>query len=267
MNDWVKRSIGIAGSKGYLDSLSRIYPAELPHRRPLNSEQRERIQQLHKKQNWRELLRFLLALIDEGHPFPFEHPYASIFYQHPQLIEKNPQVVRLLGKILLSKNTDEIIRGVERPPDLNRLYGVAFRKWLRETLPSRGYKLLKLEKIKDCEEPALLEGADKIVRRYVKTILKFDPGGRDFLIKIGETHIVGEARFLTRGGGSQNRDIREALTFVRKFKKRPKFTSIAILDGVAWFDNTYLKQLKALKKDEPALTALLLGDFLESLRK
>jgi len=266
VNPWVEKSIRLAESEGYLDKLAEIYPAQLPPRRPLNQWQREEIKRLHEARDWHSLLKFLFKLIDEGHPFPFEHPYASIFYQHPNLISKNPRTAALLGKILLSKEPGEIISGVERPPDLNRMYGPSFRRWLKKVLPQRGYKLLKEKAFRIHKGPALLDGADKTIRRYVKTVLGFDPGGRDFLIKIGDVHIVGEARFLTRGGGSQNRDIREALSFVKKFKSKRKFIPVAVLDGVVWFDKSYIEQLKELEEDEPAFTALLLEDFLESLK-
>ncbi|MGC8961707.1 MAG: hypothetical protein ACP5K1_04595, partial [Candidatus Bathyarchaeia archaeon] len=87
--------------------------------------------------------------------------------------------------------------------------------------------------------------------------------GRDLLFRTKDKFVVGEALFLSTYGGSQTRDLKETIEFVKKMKGR--IVAVGILDGIVWFDGRYIKLLSGLAGDEPVLTALLLKDFLESL--
>jgi len=41
-----------------------------------------------------------------------------------------------------------------------------------------------------------------------------------------------------------------------------RITAVGVLDGIIWFNRSYVKRLSDLEDDEPALTALLLEDIL-----
>lgn len=87
--------------------------------------------------------------------------------------------------------------------------------------------------------------------------------GRGFIAKVGDKFVIGEARFLSTSGGSQGRDVREAVSFAKD--KVGKVIKMAVLDGMVWFDKRMLAVPQSLEDDEPALSVLLLEDLLESL--
>ena len=105
---------------------------------------------------------------------------------------------------------------------------------------------------------------DKFGKNVAET---FGKRGRDLLVNIHGKYIVGEARFLSTPGGSQGRDLREALNFVKRVNNEialPNLIAVAILDGIMWFYNPYVRELRSLNSNEHALSSLLLKDFLDS---
>ena len=265
MNEWVKKSLELANSQGYLDRVSKIYPAQTLPVRPLNKQVKESIQTLHKQGDLEGLLKLLLKITKKGHPFPIEHPYASIFRQKPSLIEKNPLVFQELGKIILSMPFEDIVKGVERPIDINRVMGQAFYNWLRSYFPNRGMPILPEAEFISYRDGAFLDGRNASIIEFVARRLgRRLERGRDFLFKIGDIYIIGEARFLSTSGGSQTRDLNETIEFIKTTKGR--LIGVGVIDGIVWFNKSYIQKLSNLGDDEPALTVLLLEDFLKSFR-
>jgi len=265
MNEWVGRSVEIANSQGYLDKLSQIYPSTPLPRRPLNGQVKKDIISLHESSEAKELVKLLLKLTKYGHPFPIEHPYASIFRQKPKLIQQNPKTFEKLGEIILSMSVEDVIRGCERPIDINRVMGQAFHNWLRQYFPKHGIPILPERQFNSYNGRAFFDGKNARILNYVNQRLKLSlERGRDFLFKVGNKFVIGEARFLSTSGGSQTRDIIETREFIRSMKGQ--IIAVGVLDGIVWFNRRYVRLLSELKEDEPALTVLLLKDFLESLR-
>jgi hypothetical protein len=265
LNKWVKKSLEIAQSQNYLDRLSEIYPAEPLQRRPLEDDVKERIREVHERGDWKELLRIIFKQTKKGHPFPIEHPYASILRQKPKLLENNPEVTRTLGSMLLEMSIDDIFRGMERPIDINRVMGPAFHNWLRRYFPNQGIPVLPQHQFESYRSRAFLDAKNAGILKYLNEKFGYElDRGRDFLFKISDKFVVGEARFLSTSGGSQTRDLKETIDFVRKM--RGKVMAIGVVDGIVWFNRSYVKLLSSLTEDEPVLSALLLKDFLESLR-
>ena len=174
---------------------------------------------------------------------------------------------------------NKIIEGVERPTDINRIMGQMFRKWIRERLAKQGgFRLVPLSQFKTYSEReiTILDiSRDQMVTDFIKdeygkeVAKEFGEKGRDLLANVQGKYVVVEARFLSTPGGSQSRDLDEALSFVRRINNKialPNLIAAAALDGIMWFYNPYLNKLKALNLNEYALSALLLEDFLKSLR-
>ena len=265
MNKWVEKSIEIANAHGYLDKLSMIYPADVLPRRPLGNFDRQEIKSLYDAGDSKSLVRFLLGLTKRGHPFPIEHPYASIFRQKPQLIPENPAVFQKLEKIIMSMPLEDVIRGITRPIDLNRVMGQAFQNWLVKYFPDRGIPVLPLAQFRSYNDSAFLDGKDAKILDYVSRELGYSlTRGRDLLYKIDDRYVLGEARFLSTSGGSQSRDLNETIDFIKRIKG--KVSGIGIIDGIIWFNRSYVNRLSNLGSDEPALTVLLLEEFLKSFR-
>lgn len=265
MNRWVEKSLKIAKSYGYLDRLAEIYPATTLPRRSLGDEEREKLKLLHQKGDWKRLLQTLFKFTKEGHPFPIEHPYASILRQKPNLAQKNLGIFEKLGREMLSMSIEDLIRGCERPIDLNRVMGSAFFNWLGKYFLERGIPILPESEFDSYDSLCFLDARNAAILDYVKRKLGITlERGRDVLAKKGDRYVVGEARFLSTSGGSQTRDLRETIGFVRSLKG--KVSAIGVVDGIVWFNRSYVKMLSELADDEVVLTALLLKDFLETLR-
>ena len=261
----------LAEGQDYLLKVSQIYPATIPPRRPLDRRTREMIETLHKNRDGKRLLRLLLDLRRKGHPFPIEHPYVPLLGKRKEIFNKNPGMVKIVADILLDMSVDDIIKGCERPPDINRIMGQAFRRWLRSYFPTHGYPVLPELKFDTYPNSAILDATNRAIMEYVRRKLDIDLGkGRDILVKIVDAegnilYVVGEARFLSTSGGSQTRDLREVLSFVRETNEN--LIRIGVLDGVMWFDRSYLRMIRELEEGEYVLSAILLKDFLDWLRQ
>lgn len=268
MNVWAEKSIKIACAAGYLDELCKIYSPIPAADRPLSAEDKARIGTLHSKQKGMELVEFLLQLKRQKHPFPFEHPYISLLARKkPNLFKGNPRTVKAIGDMLLAMKPEFIIRGCERPADINRTMGPMFRNWLQSHFPSKGYAVVGRAEFHTAKGIAFLAGTDADIREYVNTKLGCDlTRGTDCLAKVATGRfVVAEARFLSTAGGSQDRDLRVTLDFATS--KAGETIRVALLDGIVWFHSRYLEEIAKLKESEYALSALLLEDFLQTLRE
>ncbi|MCK4368072.1 MAG: hypothetical protein KAV68_00140 [Dehalococcoidales bacterium] len=263
MNKWVQKSIDFTNAPGYLDRLTEIYPAIPTQRPPLPQSVKDKIEELIITNNSLEAIKLLVNL--KGYPFPLEHPYVPLLRAYPKLLEQNPNVVEQIGQILVSLGPAGAIEGCERPPDLNRQMGQRFKNWLRRHFTPRGYKFLPEHVFSNYQGKAFLDAGDTAITKYANKNLGCQiTRGRDFLFRVKDKFVIGEARFLSDSGGSQRRDVRETIDFAKDVMGN--IIKIAVLDGAPWFDNSMLSVIQSLEDDEPALSALLLEDFLESLR-
>ncbi len=205
MNIWVERSIKLARSTGYLDRLVSIYPPDLPSDRPLDDVTKRRIRELHGQGKGVELLKLLLDISRRGrNPFPIEHPYVPLLRrERDRLFDKNPGVVNMLAQTILSLPVERIIRGCERSADINRVMGSAFHSWLRSYFPKQGYPVLPESQFKTYRGIAFLDASNAQVMKYANRELGCNLSqGRDFLCKVLDRFVIGEARFLSTPGGS-----------------------------------------------------------------
>jgi len=192
-NEWVQKSIQIANSQGYLDKLCKVYPADVLPRRPLDDFDKQQIKLLYESKDSKGLINFLLGLTRRGHPFPIEHPYASIFRQNRDLVSKNPLVLQYLEKTIMSMNLEDIIRGCERSIDLNRVMGQAFQSWLKQHFSSKKVPFLPEVQFQNYKGVAFLDGKDAAILNFVNQKLGFAlERGRDFLYKFKNGFVVGE---------------------------------------------------------------------------
>lgn len=285
VNLWTMKTLKLAEEGDYLDKLLEIYPAGLPPERPLPEDIRKEIQELYEARRYEDLV---IRLLDLRHPFPVEHPYAALLRhldrsQRMSVIKNNPQIIKVLAKILASLGPDNIIRGVERPKDINRALGAAFRNWARNKfarapfrIVDESYQLLRCSRDK---EICIFIGSDVEIGSFVRERLRLkEPRkrffNRDILVNVQNTFILGEARFLSTPGGSQSRDLDNVLSFVETMKKISasarnrgiKVKGIALLDGIVWFYGDYVETIKrrAIGDDVVVMSALFLEEYLLS---
>ena len=84
----------------------------------------------------------------------------------------------------------------------------------------------------------------------------------DFVVKVNDRYVVGEAKFIGTEGGNQNRAFDDALKLASSSFK--KVATVAVLDGIVWIPDSGQMAKRLCNFGGNALTALLLDDFLAS---
>tara|TARA_B100000953_G_C17998114_1_gene414244 strand:- start:470 stop:1270 length:801 start_codon:yes stop_codon:yes gene_type:complete len=266
MNSWIKKSIELANGSNYLDNLSDVYPATTNQPRTLPTELKKKLKKLYDNKQDFELLNELLKL----KKFPIKDPYVSLLRNGGEAVMRsNPATVKRIVDTLRSmqrgnlKGFEAMIDGVEEPKELNRQMGTMFQAFF----PQLNYPIIPEYKFKSSANGiAILDGADSKLKSFAEQELDYSiDKGLDIIAKVDKKYVIGEAKFLTDFGGHQNAQFKDALTLVDDYDS-PKATAIAILDGVLWIKSKSKMFLTVSKKEKSILSALLLGEFLESLR-
>ena len=256
MNKWIQKSINLASSQGYLDKLFKIYPIELGGIRIAPDGIKNEIKKAFKTKNKVSLIKELLKLPK----FPIDDPYIASLRRHPFLLQKNPETIERISKKLFSMDIDAILELAGKPKSPSRQFGHSFKNWLR----ALDYPFLEEKEFKQFDSISFLKGSDKKLKKFAIKELKVRNlrKGIDFILRVKNKFVLGEAKFLTDYGGTQNNQFNDAIKVARITKD--KVIGIAILDGIIWFEsNAYMHQtIKSL--DGIALSALLLEEFIRT---
>jgi len=112
---------------------------------------------------------------------------------------------------------------------------------------------------------AFLDGSDKYLMKFSNRVLGTKlKKGLDFLLRVNDSFVIGEAKFLTDFGGHQNAQFNDAMTLLHH--RSGKAVKVAVLDGVVWIKGKN-KMHSAVKKEKgTVLSTLLLNDFIRSLK-
>lgn len=258
MNSWIKKSIELANSPKYLDKLYAVYPMDVGGIRKIPKSILERIEGAVKGKDKQGLVKLLLKELEL---FPIKDSYVAFLRRYPDAINTNPKTVERLGNRLLEMGYKGIIQASTQPKETNRQIGPLFRRWL----PSIGYPILEKEEFLKHRGIAFLEGSDKYLMEFCNKILgtKLEKG-LDFLLRVNDSFVIGEAKFLTDFGGHQNAQFNDALTLLHH--RKGKAMKVAVLDGVVWIKGRNKMHSTAKKEKGIALSALLLNDFIETLK-
>jgi len=280
LNPWTLKTWELAQKSNYLDKLLEIYPAELPPERPLPNNVKNQIVRLYQSEKYEDLVTLLISLKD--YPFPIEHPYAALLRHlgdsnRKKVISCNPQIIRILAEATASLGLDNIIRGVERPKDINRMLGAKFKEWINRKFRKEPFNVVNNpNQLLECRsnEICIYAGSDESIADFIKNRLGLkepEQGffNRDVIAKVKDIYIVGEARFLSTPGGSQNRDLGNTLNFVEKMEemlrvmKGVKIKGIALIDGIVWYYKKYTDRvIKVAVGDKVVMSALFLEEYL-----
>jgi len=257
MNKWIKKSIELTNSPGYLDNLYSVYPMEVGAVRIISTRVLEDIKNAYRRGDKLNLIKILLKNLDL---FPIKDSYVAFLRRNPEALDVNPKTVKRIGKRLLQMGYEEIIKSSAQPKETNRQIGPLFRKWLT----SLGYPILGEDEFLKTKEVACLDGSDSHLKEFSNRVLKTKlTKGLDLLLKVNKTFIIGESKFLTDFGGHQNAQFNDALNLLHK--RGGNVLRIAVLDGVLWIRGNN-KMHNLIKKEKGiALSALLLKDFIRSL--
>lgn len=259
MNDWIRRSIEIANSQGYLDKLHEVYPVIQEIEREINPEVKKDLKQTFNRGDDMALIKKLLGLPK----FPVKDPYVAFLRKNEIFLEYNPQTVKRIAKRIKDMGFKAMIESIAEPKEFNRQIGTLFKKWM----PKLGYSTLPETELETYnKEIAFLQGSDAQLKDFANRKLGCNLNkGPDFLVKVKDTYVIGEAKFLTDYGGHQNAQFEDALRLLRG--KKGKVIRIAVLDGVVWIKDGTKMYKMICELEETVLTALLLKEFLESLKR
>lgn len=258
MNKWVKKSINLVKSKSYLDNLFEVYPVELGIARDLSEEIKTKVKKAFKCKNETNLIKALLTFPK----FPIDDPYIPSLRKYPYLLEKNPKTIKRIGKRLLSMGANIVLELAAKPKSPSRQLGHSFKNWLCKIK----YPFLTEEEFKNYNAIAFLEGSDEELKQFAIKELKIKRLSRrpDFILRIKNKFILGEAKFLSDHGGTQNNQFDGALKITKI--KTGKVSGIAVLDGIVWFESKAYMHRRVKKIKGIALSALLLKEFIRSFR-
>jgi hypothetical protein len=257
MNEWIRKSIKIANSPGYLDRLSKVYPMPVNPRRPLPKSVVPEVRRAYENHNHRRLLELF---IEHGEIFPVKDSYVGFLKQEPRALRQNPKTVKRIAERLYAMDDfDVLMYEASRPKETNRMLGHAFRNWL----PYLGYNMVDEKAMLQSKKGILiLDRGDEKLKHFAKNYLgcKLNKG-IDLIAKKDAECVAGEAKFLTTPGGEQDRGFDDAESFLNN--SSGKATRIALIDGYVWLKSAGGLYGRICRSDKLIMSALLLGEFLK----
>jgi len=255
MNTWTKKSIELAREPGYLDALGAIYVMNINPQRPLTEEVENKIREAFHNKKSKELVHLLI----QNEVFPVKDSYVGFLRLNPAAIDQNPITIKRIAERLYALGIETLLKEATRPKETNRQLGHSFKKWL----PQLGYPVLAPEEFALARGIAILAGGDAQLAHYAREKLGCKLSkGIDFVLKKRESHIIGEAKFLTTPGGEQDRGFDDASNFI-KGKLRPNVKRIAVLDGYIWVERTGGLHNKIVTNNLDIFSALLLPEYIK----
>ena len=207
----------------------------------------------------------LIKVLLELERFPFDDPYVGFLRRDSSALAKNPKTVQRMLDRLLEMGIAEILEGATRAKSSSRQFGPTFKNWLA----TRTYPVLAANEFLKHDGIAILKGGDQSLAKFAKAHLGYKrKKGLDTVLKIKDQYLIGETKFISTGGGTQDKSFRELLDFIKKQDRNT--IRIAILDGVVWLaQNSQLRNalyanIFTLRENQIALSALLLEEFINS---
>jgi hypothetical protein len=164
---------------------------------------------------------------------------------------------------------DEIYTGITAPKSTSRSMGPMFKNWL--LLHPFGNTFINKYDYPSflSTQNAILIGGDDFLKRFCQRYFGYTRNkGIDFIAKVGKNFIIGETKFITAAGGTQDKSYKdiESLLQCQFISSIPNTNVIAIgiLDGYPLLNQGhYIRDFQ--NNNFPILSALLLRDYLFSL--
>lgn len=267
MNEFTRQSIELANREDYLDRLSAVYPLNPDTDRSIDKRLLDRIEYYFHTKNCVELFKTLLGL----DLFPIKDSYVPYFKRVPagvkrdKIIRNNPETVARICNRIFALGLDKLKECIVQPKETNRQMGPLFRRWVDSGVLG-AVPVRNSSQFLQSSEFAILSGTDDFLGNFARRYLGWQRAdkGLDFVAKVGEKYVIGEAKFITDFGGHQNDQFLDALTTVQS-QANPDVVKVAILDGVLYIPNKGKLYKTTVSDNYNILSALLLKEFLISL--
>lgn len=273
MNIWTQKSIELANQRNYLDLLYKVYPISENARREIPDNIKNDLRSSFDNHNDEKLLRILIEQTNKKHiVFPIKDSYVAYLKHDNSAIDRNPNTVDRITSILYEMGYDYVIDKATAPKETNRQIGPLFGDWIKRGSLGGNYVDDEVAFLSSTEN-VIFGGNDDRKAAFARKYLGYNRNkGLDFLAKFNGKYVLGEAKFLSDFGGSQNSDFEDAELTLRTELNltSQEVIKIAIIDGVIYI-NSCAGQKMARKMrtnfsdDEVILSAVLLRDFLYSL--
>jgi hypothetical protein len=156
---------------------------------------------------------------------------------------------------------NKIFEKCSEAKETNRQIGPMFGNWLNNK--SLGIEPVSLKDFLSTKDDAVLKATDEEKKIFAKEHLNYNRDkGLDFVGRFNGKFIIGEAKFLSDFGGSQNSDFEDAIATLEA--KEANAVKIAILDGVLYLKgrSKMHKFISNQYKDYKIMSALVLREFL-----
>lgn len=273
MNIWTKKSIEIANQGNYLDLLFKVYPLSANLIREIDQSVKTSIATAVQDVDGEALLKILTVQTNAKKiVFPIKDSYVAYLKHDISAVDRNPNTVNRITGILIEMGYDRIIEKATAAKETNRQIGPLFNHWLKSG--SLGATTTTDSNLFiSTEENMIFDGTDDDRTRFATEHLGYTRSkGLDFLAKFNNKYIIGEAKFLSDFGGSQNSDFEDAELTLRAELTPTQYTviKIAIIDGVLYIDrcagrSPASKLRNNFSDDEVIISSVLLRDYLYSL--
>ena len=278
-----QKSLELFSGHEYLDKLHEIYSISENLPRVMVEEDEKKMKTLFESGSDDEFFRFLISLPK----FPINDSYVAAFSkagkkEMEMVIKNNSKTIARICKRVKKLGFEKTKSKCLAPIEPSRQMGNKFSAWLKKEFSHTNDANKFLNSTEKC---IVFDGGDKAMNKFALEHIydKLPRGegeeakGIDLLIRllINNTpiYVLGEAKFLTDSGGTQNNQFNDAITFLTssnfKLKRNVKVRRCAVIDGVCWMNwkNTKMqKKISELDNSQPAFSALFLREFLESIK-
>lgn len=272
MNIWTQKSIELANQQNYLDLLYQVYPISANLQRQISDDVKDEIASALEARDNERLLKILIKETNRSNiVFPIKDSYVAYLKHDNSAIARNPKTVERITSILYEMGYDTIINKATAPKETNRQIGPLFGDWIRRGSISNN--LTDNEQVfLNSTDNIVYIGSDDHKAAFAHKHLGYTrQKGLDFLAKFNGKYVLGEAKFLSDFGGSQNSDFEDAEATLRTelTPTDKEVVKIAIIDGVIYINGKDQKMSHRMRTefndDEVIISATLLRDFLYSL--
>ncbi|HMP32650.1 MAG TPA: hypothetical protein PKD85_23790, partial [Saprospiraceae bacterium] len=175
-----------------------------------------------------------------------------------------PQTINRLCGRLYEMGLDKIYERCTEPKETNRQIGPMFNNWLKKK--ALGLEPVPLVDFSKDSTDAILGGTDDDKMKFAKNVLNYHRNkGLDLVARFNGKYVIGEAKFLSSDGGSQNSDFEDAVTTLEA--KDANAVKVGILDGVLYIPSNKKmhKFITNPYKDYNIMSSLVLREFLYQL--
>lgn len=263
MNYFTRKSIEIANDPNYLDQLYDVYPIGDKTERKIDKQLLEKVEYYYKTKKSIELFKTLLKLPK----FPIDDQYVGFFRKDSKAIDNNPKQVQRICDELFKMDIDELLKLCKQPKKPNRQLGESFKKWINKG--TLGFPLVSVNEFESDymsnNDDVILVGSDKQFKKFAQKHLGYNRDkGLDFISRINGKYVIGEAKFISSEGGSQNTQFLDANTTLNESCNKDVI-SINIVDGVIYIPSKCKNYKTITENNILVMSVFVLKEFLHSL--